>query len=86
MNKFGGAYGNLYTLTLLVYFESSLYYRHPLDRLLASYLEKRDLGKDWDEGVGNRSWPQFVQHMLEIPKGTSVMMKNHLLSNVKRAL
>lgn len=42
--------------------------RHPLDRLLASYLDKRDLGKDWDEGVGNRSWPQFVQHMLEIPK------------------
>lgn len=41
--------------------------RHPLDRFLAAYLDKKGLGVH-DAGVGNRSWPQFVQHMLEIPK------------------
>ena len=41
--------------------------RHPLDRFLASYIDKLELGDEaWArETFGNLSWPRFVDRMLE---------------------
>ena len=38
--------------------------RHPLERFLASYIDKQG---NWKLGVGNLSWTQFVEKMLRTP-------------------
>ena len=43
--------------------------RHPLERFLASYIDKQG---NWKLGVGNLSWTQFVEKMIRTPSSLQI--------------